>query len=204
MHEEYQTLDMLVPTVVGRTEAPKNPADHLEDIKALNKWLKDTFGKEIDGRAKWKITWADAEFEYRLGKFTERHGPIILREWGGVKFAPKYAYLPGRWVLERLIFYPVPDLPGSTKGHYEPAYVFQANDGTYLHPIRKAVEYAMWVFMNGRPVSKGELETEEAEKDLRETAEMEELLGVNDDYLATMLHNDEAVVVPCEVPKSNE
>lgn len=96
----------------------------------INQKLIDTYGLTLDGLPKFRVVWSAEETETRIGDIEEWYGGIFVRKYRGPAICPKYAYLPGRWVLEVLV--PTNNEELTTKQSYEPLYVFQNKNGEYL------------------------------------------------------------------------
>lgn len=160
----------------------------------INKKLVETYGCELDGRPRYRLVWSDSATELRRGVHTKWYKKIWLGEWIGVKECKKYTYIHERWILEKLQFFPVKELVDSEKGHYEPIWVFYDPQGGYQRPELKYVLYAINTLQNGGVRDKAYWESEEAKRDAAEMEYYEQVLGF--DYIPTMLHNREAIIVP--------
>jgi len=168
-----------------------------EELKVINDRLRDRFGTDIHGRVNWRVVWSETEFEKRLGYY-----PIgntrILSEKAEVREVRKYSYIRDRHILERRIdMLPTAELPeASMVGYsYEPLYVFEDKRGNML-PVRwHPIEVFVRVALEG-PKAFFTARTEQIERDKFEREDIEyfeALLEDNSPYLATMLHNKEAV-----------
>src|SRR5271169_4641004 len=112
----------------------------------INRWLKDQYGSHTDGRARWRVVWANAETQVRICTKNIFYGPIFLRTEHGAFTEPKY---PGPlyenyWILEKLMLESSPDLPESGNGSYEPLFVFKSKSVVALQPTRKAIVFFMY------------------------------------------------------------
>lgn len=155
------------------------------------------YGTELDGRPRYRLIWSEEATEHRRGVHREFHGKIFLREWVGVKECKKYAYLKDRWVLEKLMFFPVAEIVDSGKGHYEPVWVFQKDDGSYLKPIWEAVYYLVQTLLNPPKHDKAYWDEQEVLQKKKELEKYEEILGI--EYIPSMLANKEAIIVPGDI-----
>jgi hypothetical protein len=176
-----------------------------KDIDRINKWLDETYGHDLLGRPNWRIIFSTGEMEKRKGMFAEFYGHIFVREYYGVKEQPKYLYHPywrEKWILERLDFTPNPELALDVAGHYEPIYVFYDENGNYLKPTMKAVQWYMTKLLMRRPwKTRAEKEREIEEMERGEYDEevahfygcLEERFGGE---LAAAIRHGEAVVNP--------
>ena len=125
-----------------------------KDIKAINDWLEEVYSHDILGRPNYRMIWSVGETEKRVGTFNEFYGSIFLREWFGVREQPKYAFHPewrDKWILEKLDFSPNPELALDRAGHYEPLYVFYDENGNYLRPTLRAVQFFMTKLLLRKP-----------------------------------------------------
>lgn len=176
-----------------------------KDIKAINTWLEDVYGRDLLGRSYYRIIWSVGEMEKRKGNFCEFYGSIFLREWYGVREQPKYAFHPtwkDKWILERLDYSPNPELALDRAGHYEPLYVFYDENGKYLRPTLRAVQF----FMTKLLLRKAWKTDEEKERDMESMEkgefdqEVEFFYGCLDEALggdiASAIRSGEGVVNP--------
>lgn len=96
-----------------------------EDVKRINTQLADNFGIDsISGRAIWRISWSNDQYEKRLSEFTPEGLQLLHPE---VQTMRKYQHIRDRWILERLCLIPdvnIGDLP-SQKQSYECMYPFE-------------------------------------------------------------------------------
>jgi hypothetical protein len=106
-----------------------------ERLEILNKRLLDHFGKFEDGRANFRISYADDQYEKAISYYTEAGiwtpSPIITER-------KKYPWLQNKYLLERLIGVIGGDLTEKTS--YEPVWVFQDANGNPLPPIWIAIK----------------------------------------------------------------
>jgi hypothetical protein len=170
----------------------------MKDIQAINKWLKQEFGKQIDGRPNWRIIWSEDEREVRKGTFTDWYGHIIVRTVREIRNLRKYEYHPDwreRWILEKLIFgVPNPEIFNQHAGSYEPIYVFRDHRDKYIRPTMKGVQFYMREVLSPKIIITDWDSAEQKEID----QEAEENYGYMQDKFggdeATALHYKEAVV----------
>jgi hypothetical protein len=178
----------------------------MENIKAINKRLIEEYGTGIhisktgetipDSRPKFRVVWADEQFEMRRGVFSVYSGPIFLREEIGIRKVRKYSYISERWILEKLVFSPSQELPESEKGHYEIVWNFETKDGKYLKPIWIAVNLLVQTLLGRSKWHRGqkELDGQESESMKKEIAEFEEQLDISTP-LQTQFRHGEAVII---------
>ena len=163
----------------------------MEQAVFINKQLEKTYGKAEDGRVIFRVVWSDSQRERRLEDVY--HG--LFLPYPIIQDLPKYSYISERWVLEKLVYHPCKEIPESANGHYEPVYVFQDKDGNYLTPHFWACQAAI-DSLNRPPQTKGQAEAKQAEHDQKTYDKTLAIIQNESPYLATMLHNKEAIVVP--------
>lgn len=142
----------------------------MESLSILNKRLADSYGKELDGRSRYKIVFSDTEYEKRFGTFEEHYGHIFIREVTGMKECPKYSYLKSKWVLEKLLFGHNPEKPG-VMSHYEPIWSFDRM------PIWRAIQFVMHAHLFGVKKTMSDYRNEEEAAKEEDIKEFEEILG---------------------------
>jgi hypothetical protein len=138
----------------------------METIIALNRRLVERYGTDMYLRARYRVVWADDQFEKREAEFHDFIAPAhMVRRVKEVRLVRKYPDFLGRHVLETLTYCPFPEV----KDHngYEPLFVFQRNDSTPLIPIWSAIEFIIKrVTTKVVPMSPSTMaENEEREKD---------------------------------------
>jgi len=107
-------------------------------------------GIDFDGRAMFRIVWADEQLEKRRGSWDIYYaGVIYLRTETGVKEVPKYPYFKGCWVLEKLETFRHPDVIYDKPKGYEPFFVFKDKDGNPLPVNRRVVEFICRSILEG-------------------------------------------------------
>ena len=86
----------------------------------INERLKQLYGKFVDTEnPRYRVVFSDDEIEKRHGTFNvTTEGGVFLREETGIREVPKYEWLQGQWVLERL-------LPNMHKEVYEGEYTYE-------------------------------------------------------------------------------
>ena len=183
-----------------------------KEIDRINKWLDETYGHDLLGRAYYRIIWSVGEIEKRIGNFQIFSGPIFLREYYGVQELPKYKYHPDwreRWILERLDFGHNPELALDVAGHYEPLYVFYDREGKYQKPFLNAIKYYMYMLTAPKPkLTDKQWQRHWNEQEKKEVKEETEFFYgcLEDEYggeIASALRYGEAVVVPGVIHKAD-
>lgn len=143
------------------------------DVESINEKLLLYYGRELDGRARYRVVWSTTQFEKRQGEFNEFYGSIYLRTFVGVKEVPKYPYDQDRWIVEKLFYLPNPEIISERPGSYEPIYVLKGPMGEFLPLNWKAVDLVI-SYAEKKPVGItltdsdwDELERKETEEDTR-------------------------------------
>jgi len=103
-----------------------------EPIEDINKKLLSEFGRELDGRPRFRVVFSDDIYEKRMTDRTADGFSLLIPE---VRVLPKYKqWIKAKYILERLV-----PVVGETdlveKTSYEPAWVFQDKNGNYLPPF---------------------------------------------------------------------
>ena len=166
----------------------------MEKSDTISIALKEKYGSAFDGRARWRLVWSEEQTEKYSGEREVWVHGIFLRQEKGLREVKKYGYLKDRFVLERLVYMEVPDLPESSNGHYEPVYVFQTKDLQYLEPNLLVCEMVInWLLY--RKIDKIlDWENEEKKKEALELQSYFDFFEESDTALA--LRIGEGVTVP--------
>lgn len=180
-----------------------------QDVDRINKQLIDRFGKELDGRAKWRIAFTEHLKEVRKGIFDiVTPAGIYLRTEGTEKFPatreqPKYMYIKDRWVLEELAFIYNPEIIDSEKGTYEHRWTFEDPvTKDFQIPLFKAAEFIVVAILTNREELNRKPKKSEAEHWLEDALQMDKDIAKNYEELggkpgiAEALNVSEGVVVP--------
>lgn len=175
------------------------------EIDQINKRLRELYGCELDGRAKFRLSWSDSQTEVRVGTYNEFYGTgpgkIFLRQVTGAKEVPKYFIAKQKWVLERLCFFKNHPALLQTSG-YEPLWVFRDENNGYLDPEWWAIQKILYCFFCPEPVkSASDLAREELEERQKEEDYNYMVIQNQSPYLATMMHNHEAAFFNAEKQK---
>lgn len=121
------------------------------DLQTINDKLELYYGREIDGRPRYRTVWSTGITERRYGEFNEFYGSIFLRTTVGLKDVLKYPYDQDRWIVEKLFYIPNKEIVAEKPGSYEPFYMLKGSVGQYLPLSWKAIDLAV-NFAEGRPV----------------------------------------------------
>src|SRR5208337_861854 len=115
-----------------------------EEIRELNNWLRESYGKTVTGKVRFRIIWSEDIFENRKGTFNEFYGKIFLRTVTGVRQVKKYNYISDRFILEGWVDTNMSfneEVPEASHGDFTPIYVFEDSNGNPLPVTRKAVAF---------------------------------------------------------------
>ena len=126
----------------------------VEPISRINYYLEKEFGRWEDGQPKFRVVWADDQYDKRWTHYTDKGLQLLNPE---VRELPKYQHCMGFYILEQLSIVP----PGSdlvTKLSYEPLWAFYDKNKNYLPPtfeMCKVVIDAMYTRVSTfKPVEK--------------------------------------------------
>jgi hypothetical protein len=151
----------------------------MNDVDVINQRLEDYYGREIDGRAHYRVVWSTSQIETRIGEFNEFYGSIYLRTFKGVKQLPKYPFDKDRWVVEKLMYIRNDEILADKPGSYEPFYVCKGPDGEFLPLNWKVVDFVV-SYAEAKPVgiklTDKDTKAEEEKELLAEAAYFEEEL----------------------------
>lgn len=181
------------------------------DLKRANKFLADHYGKDIDGRPKYRISFTGDQTitEVREGPFQIFQGPIFIRTVKEPMEVPKYPFTfqKDRWVMERLTFvgdveYKLPVRPSNmlkldpfANGSYEPIYFFKKLEKPII-PSRKALEFMMDAQLNRRVKTESDYVEEAAKDDAAERAETFAFLDDQDSEFSSAKRAGELIIRP--------
>jgi len=183
----------------------------LEPIEVLNTRLVDYFGIDtITGMAIFRISLADEQFEMRLTDSTDS-GILLLHP--EVRKLPKYQWLKGLYLIERLVLIPdvnQNELP-SQKLSYEPLFVFWDKDQKYLPPKWEVAELVIRTVLAAQGKSSlarysdGIKTAEDAEEAKKKRIEdmMEYFSGDESGLMGSSLNSGPTAFVPHNYEKSN-
>lgn len=123
----------------------------MQDVDVINDKLELYYGREIDGRPRYRVVWSTTQIEKRIGEFNEFYGNIFLRTFKGIKDVPKYPYDQDRWVIEKLFYVKNDEIISEKPGSYEPFYIFKGPQGEFLPLNWKVVDFAV-SYAESKPV----------------------------------------------------
>lgn len=182
---------------------------NMENVKVINKYLIDQYGKALDGNPKFRVVWANNLYEVRKGNFERfTEGGIYLGSYEGIKKAPKYTYIRDKFVLE-VYTKAFPDAFGGSILHssdtikegdfYEPLRVFKTKDNKYLPPRQDVCKIICDAFADliNRPRANRLVERIAAHDDKealeKETAKFFDMLEKDDSDILSALRDGEGV-----------
>lgn len=170
--------------------------------ETINQRLLDLYGTHpATTRARWRIIFSDDELITRRGEFEDyvEGTDVFLRKVVETRTLPKYPWLDGQWVVERLIPNRFQDL---MEGDYMYECAIAFPKGLPLN--WNAIHLFVNTVMTGkeRPKSPSELESEEKAHWNKAKTEMRDALG-NFTVLGTLFGDKSAVVLPGKDWKKN-
>jgi len=111
-----------------------------ESIESINEKLLSMYGTNFGKSPKFRVIFSEDQYEKRLTDYSDEGFQLIFPE---VRLLPKYKqWVREKYILERLI--PVigeTDLV--TKVSYEPLWVFQDKNGSYLPPFFEGCKFVI-------------------------------------------------------------
>lgn len=122
----------------------------MTDVDTINERLELYYGRELDGRQRYRVVWSTTQIERRVGEFNEFYGQIYLRTYIGIKDVPKYPWDKDRWVIEKLFYIPNKEIISERPGSYEPILILKDKFGQFLPLNWKVVDTAV-SFAEGKP-----------------------------------------------------
>lgn len=97
-----------------------------EPLQSINKKLADKYGfmdNPINDYVRFRVVFSTEQFEYRRGIFNDfTPSGLFIRQVEEVRRTKKYPSLPDRYILEKSVPNPIPDI--MSKVTYEPIWVF--------------------------------------------------------------------------------
>ena len=140
----------------------------MKSILHITEYL-STKGRNIFNEPIYRLIWSDDQVEGRKGYFEGSNYPSI-REM------PKYNYIKERWILEKW-FPPIQsDAIDSSRGTYEPAWVFEDKDNNSLEPNILAISIIIQA-ANGKLPTPEERKDKDTRKMQQEVDEILQIIG---------------------------
>ena len=148
------------------------------EVAQINKNLVTYYGEDGTGKPNFRVVWAPDQREVQCGEFEEYYGSIFVREFVGAKEVKKYPWVGDKWILEKLLPNPSPDVINIGSFYsYECVYVFQDKHQNWLPvewPVCKIVINAL---ISGQIMSPSDRES-------KELWEMKGEIDAYEEYLA--------------------
>lgn len=114
-----------------------------ENVETINRQLVEHFGFDSDTRdPMWRVVISDHQYEKRETEWSPEGLHFVDPQ---VMELPKYPWIKGRWILERLVLVPEVnrrELLDKTKS-YEVIWVFETQQGAYLPPKFEAAKFVI-------------------------------------------------------------
>lgn len=170
----------------------------MADLLVVNNRLKEYFGRDITGKANFRVVWSDGLLEKRMGSFSDFYGSIFVRQQTEVREVPKYTYIKSRNVLEKLVHFDktkVPELIESDS--YEPIYVFQDAKGKSLPVTFYICQKIIHTLLHGEKfkLTDSDIEAEEQKRMAREADYFEEELD-REEQIVKVKSYEGSIIIP--------
>jgi hypothetical protein len=151
------------------------------EIRSLNNWLIESYGKTPTGKVRFRVVWSEDIFEMRKGAFNEFYGNIFLREIIGIQRVKKYNFINNRFILEGWVDADMShngEVPEAKGGDFTAIYVFENNKREPLPVTRKALAF-MVASVQGR-IKKDEVVSEQTKEDKEIESQVDKMLDAPD------------------------
>lgn len=175
----------------------------MSDLRKINRDLKRIWGPaphDAMGRAHFRLAMT-TQIEKRIGtvvNFTE--GGLYRNTVKGVHTLPKYNfsghYDTPKWVLERLMFAPLPEVPESNNGSYEPIHVFPHIDGHCVMPNIECLNLFLSLLLYGPKKTYDDYVKEDEKKFKKEVELGETILNDQQSYVQGLIQTGSAATMP--------
>lgn len=166
----------------------------MEKVEVLNKRLIDHYGKYLDGQPMFRIVFSNDQLEKRWTEYTKEGFQLLQPE---VRELPKYSYIHGKYVLERLTeVNPGTDL--TVKLSFEPLWVFEDKHGNPLPPKWEVADMVIKNVYNALGIEKKPLLDPNASPEARKEKldKLYQETWGNETNTGDALAYKEAIVVP--------
>jgi len=137
-----------------------------EEQRDLNNWLRESYGKSLTGKTKFRLVWSEDITEKRLGEFNEFYGKLFLRTIKGIRELKKYNYIHNRYILEGWIDSDLSsngEVPDAKNGDYVPIWVFE-NGKREPTPVTRKILTFLIALVQGKVKKDNELSEKEVEE----------------------------------------
>jgi len=165
-----------------------------EPLKQLNKYLSDKYGTYLDGRAWFRVVFANSQTELRRAVYEDFYGPIFIRSRSEIRETLKYPIFKDCYVLEKLIRIDSNhlellrrEISTIEEFTYECVWAFYDKDDNPLPVHRKILDFLIHSLL--WPIEKPKITAanEQYYKDLEMEKEYEEYLAYFEDKLQSPL-----------------
>lgn len=175
----------------------------MSELRRINRDLKERWGvapMDALGRAHFRLAMT-TQLEKRIGavsRYTDNG--IFLGTDKGVHTIPKYNFAghfdSPKYVLERLLFAPLPEVPETTGGSYEPVHVFPHIEGKPVCPTVEILSLAINLLLYGPRKTADDYLREYDKKFDADVAANRNVLDDNRSYMQGQLQDHDAMVMP--------
>lgn len=171
----------------------------LNTAAQLNKRLAELYGKDLLNRGNFRISWANNQFEKRIGEYSDWYGPIFLRSYTGMREVPKYPFNKDQWILEKLCWIPQPEVPSTASGgYYEILYAFPIE--TEDKPLSwNAINFVIHCILYGPKATFRNYKSLEEQMELDETANYLNLLNEDNEPTEFGFSEGMSVTIPSKI-----
>lgn len=175
-------------------------------VDTINKELELKFGRDLYNRVRFRLVWSSDQLEKRRGDFVDitESGIIIREDKDRVREVPKYGFSMDTWILEMDVrssnTMAVPPSLLDWNG-YEAIWNFRTEQGVPQTPNVAVVLFIASCVKEGVTKTAKDWFNQEKKEFDKEVEDMFEILDNESPYLATMLDNKEAIVVPSTYKK---
>ncbi len=172
----------------------------------INRKLVEYFGKDIYGKAYYRVVYSSSQIENRYGTFEiKTEAGIYLRTETCWKLVPKYPLFPDTYIFEKLM-----ENSGQNKEIeigmcYEPIWRFVNKAGDRVEVEWWACEAIVKAdrAIKKLQMSPSDIEAAEELKMAQEKMKFKDIIKNESPYLAGMIKSGEAIVVPSNYSKDN-
>jgi hypothetical protein len=177
----------------------------MSDLRRINRDLKRHFGNaqgDALGRARFRVAWSQ-QTEKRIGNvIKETESGIYLGVQSGVHELPKYNFNKlwdePHWLIEQLLFAPLPEVPDTEKGSYECFYVLPYIDGHAVLPPYRALQLLLHSVLYGAKKTIDDYVKEDEKNFKKEVASFLEILEDQRSYMQGQLQDGDAITMAPE------
>lgn len=182
----------------------------MSELRKINRDLKRDFGLaqgDALGRARYRLAFTK-QIEKRIGtigKFSD--AGLWLADVSGVHEVPKYNYddlwNKPHWVLEQLLFAPLPEVPETKGGSYEPIWVFPYVDGQCKMPPYRGIQLFLYLCLYGPKKTISDYMSEEDKAFEREVELTKDMLWEDQTWFQHLRQSGSAAAMPTNYDKES-